>query len=1098
MVNLCVICNKRILRHSCHLVCFVCLNACHIACLNNVSANDSIYEERVNNKWMCTECSSTNFAFNHLENDDFLTAISELQFSCSNFPFERLLQYQLNPFELNEDNSHAPIFDSDPDLQYFNDTTYINTIMKCEYFLEHSFIKKCQNTNVTTDAFSVVHLNIRSLGRNINEFQAYLSTINFNFSFIGLTETWLSTSNANLYDLKGYKHVYKCREEKKGGGVSLFVINDMDIKVREDLSVIDSHIEALFVEVSRDINCLDKSFIIGVVYRPPNTDINSFNNSMSLILQNVNTRSDKVYIMGDFNVNLLDTKQHLPSEEFLENFYSFGLFPLINKPTRITYDTATLIDNIFSNVMSDTNMINGIFYTNITDHFPVFSIQCCERIPLSPSVRKMRSYSSKNIEGFLQKLKQCSWDEVTGLSDGKQAFDVFYKKFGTMFDRYFPLKTTKQGYKHKHQWLTEGLKQSIQKKNQLYIRSTKSGAREDISQYKSYKHNLQRLLRNAERKYYAELIDQNKSNLKKLWAIIKDVINKKRSSTVPKEFKISNDIVTDKNIIATKFNRFFVNIGKQLADTIVPSEHDPLSYLANDIQESIFLNPVDEAEITKIILSLKNASPGWDGLHSKVVKSTYQAYLKPLAHVLNLSIIQGFFPSQMKIARVIPLFKSGDHMNLNNYRPVSILPLFSKILEKLMYDRLLSFICKHNLLYKFQFGFRNNHSTNMALIVLIEKIVSAIDKGEIVVGIFLDLKKAFDTVNHNILLRKLYSYGIRGNAYEWLKDYLNNRQQFVVFDGAESKYEKIMCGVPQGSILGPLLFLMYINDMAYLSDRIFPIIFADDTNIFLSGKNINETITIFNQELTKIVQWLSANQLSLNIAKTVYMVFKSARKRIDQNIDVMLSGHALEKVENTKFIGVTLDQNITWVKHIQSVRSKISKGLGIIIRAKKVFTIPTLFTLYNSFIYPHFIYCIEVWGNAANIYISSLFKLQKKVVRIIKSASFLANTAPIFKELKILPLHNIYRQRVNIFMFKFVKNMLPEIMNDLFIRNIDLDRRSTRQNNKLQIPFCKTVLYQNTIRYQGVKEWNEISDIIDHKCSIHTFKFRLKAHFLRD
>ena len=1097
MVNCCSICNRRILRHSHHLVCSVCNNNCHIACLSNISTNDSIYLERENNKWMCPECSFVNLPFIHLENDEFLTAITELQITSSNLPFERLLQYQLNPFELNDDNSHNPIFDTDPDLQYFNDTTYINTFMNCEYFLEQSFIKKCKDYDMSVSTFSLIHLNIRSFSKNISEFESYLSTINYNFSFIGLTETWLTMNNAHLYDLKGYSHIYQCREGKKGGGVSLFVTNDLNFHVREDLSVMDLHIEALFIEVSKDFNNLNKGYLIGIVYRPPNTDVITFNNSMSLILQKLNTRGTNIYIMGDFNINLVDMKQHLPSEEFLENFYSFGLFPLINKPTRVTQDTATLIDNIFTNVISDTNVLNGIFYTNITDHFPVFTINCCQVLKPLILHRKVRSYSSKNIESFHQKLKHYSWDDVTDVSDGKSAFDLFYKNFCEIYDNCFPLKNVRQGYKHKHQWITEGLKKSIQIKNKLYIRSIKSNTLENICNYKSYKQNLQRLLRIAERKYYEELLNRNKSNLKKLWAIIKDVINKKRTSTVPREFIISGKTVTDQNEISTRFNKYFVNVGKQLADSIVPCDHDPLSFLKRSIPESIFLIPVSEAEIEKVIISLKDASPGWDGIHSKIIKATYKTYLKPLTHVMNLSITQGFFPNQMKIARVIPLHKSGDLKNLSNYRPVSILPLFSKILERLMYDRLLSFINKHNILYKFQFGFRNNHSTNMALIVLIDKIVSAIDKGEIVVGIFLDLKKAFDTVNHSILLRKLMKYGIRGNAYKWLQDYLNDRKQFVLFDNSESMCEKICCGVPQGSILGPLLFLIYINDMAYISEKILPIIFADDTNIFLSGKDINDTIVSFNQELEKIVMWLNANQLSLNIVKTHYMIFKSTRKKIDQNIDLTLDGHSLEKVDNTKFIGVILDPTITWGPHIKSIRSKVARGLGIIIKAKKVFSIRTLITLYNSFIYPHFIYCIEVWGNAANTHRMSLFKLQKKVIRIIKSAPFLANTEPLFKELKLLPLHNIYKHRLNIFMFKFMRNMLPDIMNELFSKNNELDRRSTRQNYKLRIPLCKTTLFQNTIRYQGVKEWNSISEVIEYKCSIHTFKYKLKHHYLQ-
>jgi hypothetical protein len=372
----------------------------------------------------------------------------------------------------------------------------------------------------------------------------------------------------------------------------------------------------------------------------------------------------------------------------------------------------------------------------------------------------------------------------------------------------------------------------------------------------------------------------------------------------------------------------------------------------------------------------------------------------------------------------------------------------------------------------------------------------AIDKGELVIGFFLDLKKAFNTVNHEILLKKLYRYGIRGLAFEWLCDYLDNRQQFFSFDNMNSKYEKVTCGVPQGSILGPLLFLLYINDMANLSKHLFMIIFADDTNIFLKGKNLNDTIKIFNEEMIHVFAWLIANRLSVNIAKTHFIIFRSPQRKIEQHDTLMLNGQAIERVESTKFIGIVLDSTINWNKHIQYFRSKISRSIGIICKARKIFSVTTLVTLYNSFIYPYLIYCIEVWGSAADIHISSLFRLQKKTIRIIKSAPFKATTKPLFRELKLLPLECIYRQRVCIFMFKFVKNMLPDVFDDIFLRNTNINRRQTRQNYNLKIPYCRTTMFQRTIRYQGVKEWNSTSAAVDHYCSVHTFKKRLKKYLL--
>jgi hypothetical protein len=573
---------------------------------------------------------------------------------------------------------------------------------------------------------------------------------------------------------------------------------------------------------------------------------------------------------------------------------------------------------------------------------------------------------------------------------------------------------------------------------------------------------------------------------------LKDVINKKKANITPKQFIINNRTETNTSVISNKFNEYFTNIGNDLAKRIPSTNLDPLSYIQIDMQESMFTHHVECNEVEKIIQSLKNASAGHDGIQAKALKNTYSLYLQPLTHVLNLSLTQGFVPDCMKVARVIPLYKSGDAMQLSNYRPVSILPVFSKLLERLMYNRLISFINRHKILYKYQFGFRSNHSTNMALILLIDKIASAIEKGEFVVGLFLDFQKAFDTVNHTVLLNKLNTYGIRGTAYQWFEDYLKHRQQFVLFANTESKKSIIQCGVPQGSILGPLLFLLYINDLVQTSFSLMPILFADDTSIFLTGKSIANMINAMNNELKKIVDWLNANKLSLNVKKTHYMIFRSRRCNFVNNENLFINGVRIDMVDHTKFLGVTVDSVLSWQKHISLVKGKIARGLGIICKARKSLNDKSLLTLYYSMIYSHLTYCIEVWGNTFTTHINSLFRLQKKAVKLIKSVPIRSPTAPLFKELGLLMLPQIHLHCSLIFIFKFLNGILPEIFNDFFIKNSSVNARNTRQNDLLYLPQCRTSLYQRSIKVWGVKEWNKIGASLDRHCSIHTFRKRLK------
>ena len=975
----CNVCLKRVLMHSYHLTCDICNSSVHVKCLPCVNKNDPLFTKRHENIFYCSLCLWDIFAFNHLEDDEFIEAISE---SWENRPlvsFDMLDNQGLifSPFDLN-DKYDNPLHDVDPDIQFYN-KHYTGSLQSCDYYLEEMFNDKIKKCKISNQSFSSLHINIRSAQKNLGSLENYLDTLDHKFTTIGISESWLKDVNMERYGLKGYNAVHKCRPLRSGGGVSIYIQDFLEYYTREDLCYQNSAIESVFIEIDKDQIGKDKNVIIGVIYRPPNSDIYLFNDYMSEILTKMKCERKYVSCLGDYNISLLNYDTHGPTQEFADLLYSQSSLPCITKPTRVTAKSASLIDNIFCNhVLYDDHAFTGILYTDISDHFPVFYIDGTSQTKNPSLYLKKRTFSEQNIAQFSLKLRARDWSDLLTCNDPEIAYTVFSDTITELFDTCFPLRTVKHGYKTRKPWLTEGLKKSIKRKNKLYHRKQKSKNEEHVQLYKQYRNKLNKLLHFAEQQHYDNLLKENTNNLKSSWRIMKDIISKNKSTSPCSRFYVndSTNITNDKKEIAENFNSFFINVGPNLAEKISPTSQSPTSFMTRNCNSMVVL-PVNQSEIIDIIKNLKHSSPGWDAISANVVKVTYPCFIEPLAHIMNLSITQGVFPKELKLAKVIPLYKASDPMVFSNYRPVSVLPLFSKILEHLMYTRLLSFINKHKLLYSYQFGFRRGHSPDLALICLVDRISNALENGEYVLGLFLDFSKAFDTVNHDILFNKLECLGIRDTPLQWFKSYLSDREQYVVYNETCSSYKTISCGVPQGSILGPLLFLLYINDLANVSNVIFSLLFADDSNMFVSGKNPDELVNIMNAEMTKIVNWLRTNKLSLNLKKTHFIIFRKKRGKITLQNDLIVDDVVINRTNHTRFLGVMVDQHLTFESHVKYIKGKISRGIGILYKAKRILKESSLLTLYYAFIYPYFTYCITVWGNTYPSVLDPLDKMSK-------------------------------------------------------------------------------------------------------------------------
>jgi hypothetical protein len=525
-----------------------------------------------------------------------------------------------------------------------------------------------------------------------------------------------------------------------------------------------------------------------------------------------------------------------------------------------------------------------------------------------------------------------------------------------------PLKTVKfNHYKHKKEnWMSQGLLKSIKTKDKLFLKfkhETNVLRKKALElKYKTYKNKLNSLIRSAKKMHWEKVFDKTENNSKNTWKNINLLLNRSsKDANIPKQMELKNITYNSPLSVANAFNDFFTFIGSDLASQIPNSLTDPKTYLPQvNFVNSFVLIPTTHEEVSKLLMKLKpKSSSSHDSISPKIVKKMQEGIIQPLVHIINQSLLTGQIPKNMKLAKVIPIFKSGEKFQIKNYRPISLLPTFSKLLERIVYDRLYKYLVVNKILTPCQYGFQKAKSTETAILELIDRLVTSIANGNYCIGIFLDLSKAFDTLNHSLLLTKLEHYGIRGLAHTWFKNYLADRRQFTSVNSSDSVVSAVTCGVPQGSILGPLLFLVYINDLVNVSNIGNMILFADDTNLIYENRTLAELIPTVNIDLERVTDWFRINKLSLNVDKTKFINFRRTFTNEMLPINLIINGTNITQVKTMSFLGILIQENLKWNDHIAFISNKISKINSLLYRLQNTVPETTLLNIYNALIVPH-------------------------------------------------------------------------------------------------------------------------------------------------
>lgn len=945
------------------------------------------------------------------------------------------------------------------------------------------------------NGLKIAFLNIVSLRKHKSELELVLH--NNDIDVIGLSETRLAkTVPDSVVSIEGYR-IYRNDRDANGGGVAMYVKESLP---EATIKVASNKLELIALEVSPSNHA--RPFHIVCWYRPPTAgvDYTAFEN-LREILKNLDKEDKEVILIGDTNCDFKNAKN--ANAKKLKLIYSeYQLEQLIKGFTRVAMTTTesgeqkvskTLIDH-FSSTNPKYIIEADVIRTGMVDHYLVYGIRkinAWRRKGNKQKIVESRNMKKYDKMLFRQDLQQIDWETILSPfnNDPVSMAATFQEIFESILNLHAPVRK-KRVRSQFAPWLTASLKNLMMERDMLKQEAEKYP--EKWPAYKRLRNQVTREMRNAIRDYYHGLIDENIGNPKKMWKTINKVLDKNENSVKLSSVEVDGKCLTRERDILKALNQHFVSVGPNLAKKIVSKPGDDcLQNIKPELKEMEF-KTVDDVFILNAIKQLKSGkAAGPDKVPTAIVKDVGDLVSKPLMMIFNSSLKNGIFPDIWKLARVTPIFKSGAKKDVNNYRPISVISIFSRILERIVHDQMFDFLLENNVITKNQSAFRKLYSTITSLICSTDFWYENIDSKKLNLTIFLDLKKAFDTVDHKIMVKKLCRYGIRGNAGNWFQSYLDHRKQFCSVNGQRSMTSEVTCGIPQGSCLGPLLFIIYLNDFEKCLKFSQASIYADDTNVTIASDDVEKLVLEAQQELLNLSEWMRINKLSPNPAKTEYMIIGHSRKVNALNISnaLTLNGSDIKRVTKTKSLGVTVDENLKWEEQYKTVKGKVFGGLASLKKLRNIIPQTKLCSVYYAIVESHLRYANEIWGSLPKTKLDTLQRLQDRARSIIESARFKDNWSCDW-----LSVENIIRFDRSVMTYKIMNKLSPESLWDKFQQRSSQSNYATRYCRDLQIPRLNTEYAKKSYYYSAMKVWNNIPVDIRELPTISRFKKELKEY----